>query len=69
MKRVFVTISIKNNGLKIQNKLMWDMRGDTDEVDNLIKELKEIKDFANGEANKIGLKGSDVRTEVSDSRK
>jgi hypothetical protein len=69
MKRVFITISIKKNGLKIQNKLMWAMQGDTNDVDNLIKEHKEIKKFANGEANKIGLKGSDIKTEVSDSRK
>jgi len=64
MQRIFITLIVKKTGLKIQNRLMWDMKGDTEELDNLLKELKEVKAFANGEANKLGLKGSDVETEI-----
>ncbi len=64
MQKVFITLRVRKTGLKIQNRLMWDMLGDPEDLDNLMKELKEVKSFANGEANKIGLKGSDVLTEI-----
>jgi len=64
MQRIFITLRVKKTGMKILNRMMWDMQGDSEELDNLMKELKEVKSFANGEANKIGLKGSQISTEI-----
>ncbi len=64
MQRIFITLRVKKTGQKLQNRMPWNMAGDTEELDNLLKELKEVKAFANGEANKLGLKGSDVETEI-----
>ncbi len=64
MQRIFITVFIKNSGIKIFNRLAWDMQGDNEELDNILKELKEVKTFVNGEANKRGLKGSDISTEI-----
>ena len=64
MQRIFITVRVKKTGMKILNRLMWDMQGDSEDLDNLIKELKKVKNFANGEANKLNLKGKDILTEI-----
>ena len=62
--KTFITVRNKKTGIKLFNRMLWVMKGDSEDLDNLIKELKEIKSFVNGEANKAGLRGSDIQTEV-----
>tara|TARA_R110002096_G_scaffold376890_1_gene570745 strand:- start:31 stop:231 length:201 start_codon:yes stop_codon:yes gene_type:complete len=65
MKRVFLTLYTMK-GTKLQNRMIWTMQGNTKDVDNLMQELKEIKKFANSEANQSGLKGSDIIIIIED---
>ena len=65
---IFLKLTINATGINILNNMLWHMQGDVTEIDNLSKELKQIKTFANGEANKAGLTWKDVTLKISSNR-
>ena len=62
--KIKITIINKKTGEIIQNRLAWAMQGDPNELDNLIKELQEVRKFVNGEVNRMGLALKEVTTEI-----
>ena len=62
--KAHITIINKKTSQVIQNRMAMSLQGDCTDLNNLISELKEIKNFVNGEANKLGLAYNEIETEI-----
>lgn len=65
--RVIITAVIKNNpyhGFPYMNGVLWNIQGDSQDLKNLQSELEVIKQKLNREANRHGLKYSDLKVTI-----
>lgn len=63
--RAYVTVNTnKSNNINFNRPIRMDILGDGEDLQNLIKELGEIKDIVNGDVNRAGLRLKDVQIKI-----
>ena len=62
--KLLLTITNRKTRQPILNKVAVVLQGDTNNLNNLISELNQIKNLANGEANRVNLALNEVDVSV-----
>jgi len=62
--KILLSITNRKTREPILNRVAMNILGDANNLNNLISELNEIKNFANGEANKLKLALNEVDVSV-----
>ena len=57
-------VTINHNHIKIWDRVRLDLQGDCTELNNLQKELVEVKKIVNAEVNRKGLKLKQVEVKI-----